>query len=237
MPSSRRQARRKFSASAVRWKPRKSAPSSPSTSGASPGQLGEQLDRREGDVVEPADAHVRAQLAHHGRHQLQLVVVHPHGAAGGDDLGDGLGEPAVDVAVGVPPGPVERRRDDDVVVDGPEGVVAEALVVPAHLALGERHRREVHVVLLERLRGVAGLAGPADPGALPAPHDRLHRRDEAARTAPPGRLAVGADDAVHRQAVGGDDQIERRGGRAHTYQLLRRGWCHPTVTATWPGHP
>ena len=31
MPSIRRQARRKFSASAVRWKPRKSAPSRPST--------------------------------------------------------------------------------------------------------------------------------------------------------------------------------------------------------------
>ena len=32
IPSSRRQARRKFSASAVRWKPRKSAPSRPSIS-------------------------------------------------------------------------------------------------------------------------------------------------------------------------------------------------------------
>ena len=42
-----------------------------------PGQLGEQLVGREGDVQEEADGQVGPLLAEQRRHQLQLVVVHP----------------------------------------------------------------------------------------------------------------------------------------------------------------
>ena len=44
-----------------------------------PGELLEQLGRRERDVQEEADPQVRAQLAEHLRHQLHLVVLHPDG--------------------------------------------------------------------------------------------------------------------------------------------------------------
>src|SRR6478736_3870081 len=70
-------------------------------------QLREELDRREGDVVEPPDAHVGPQLAQQRRHELQLVVLHPDGRALGGDLGHRLGEAPVDGLVARPPLAVE----------------------------------------------------------------------------------------------------------------------------------
>src|SRR5665811_643701 len=93
MLSSRRQTRRKFSASAVRWNPRKSAPSRPSISG----------------------------------HRY-----------------DGLGEAIVDPPVGVPPVAVKGRRDDHVMEDRPERVIAETLVVLLDLGGRQTHRVQIH---------------------------------------------------------------------------------------------
>ena len=46
-----------------------------------PRHLHEQLDRRERDVQEEADGQVGPQHPQHLRHQLQLVVLDPHGRA------------------------------------------------------------------------------------------------------------------------------------------------------------
>ncbi len=96
--------------------------------GPAPRQLGEDFRRGEGDVVEEPDLQVRARLAQHLGDQLELVVLHPDRGALVGVLDDGVGEPPVDLAVGVPPGPVELRRGDHVVVQRPQGGVGEALV-------------------------------------------------------------------------------------------------------------
>ena len=172
-----------------------------------PRELGEELDRREGDVVEPADPQVGSTVADHRRDQLELVVVHPHGRALGGHLADRLGEPFVDRAVAVPPGPVEGGRDDDVVVERPQGVVGEALVVVGDLLGRQRHRDQPQRPVVEGFGGLAGEACPADPGALPVAHDRLHGGDQASGAGLPGRGAVRFDVPVHRQPVGGHDEV------------------------------
>ena len=184
-PSSRRHARRKLCASATRWKPRKSAPSRPSSRRLRQGSCAKSSTGGKGMWLNQPIRTSGPQLAHHRRHELQLVVVHPDGGALGGDLADGLGEAPVHPLVGGPPVAVEGRRDDDVVVDRPQGVVAEALVVLADLVARERDRAQVHAVLVEGLGRLAGVSGPAHPGAgsLP-PHHRLHGRDEAAGAAP-----------------------------------------------------
>ena len=63
-----------------------------------PRQPHEQLDRRERDVQEEADPHVRPQPAEQLGDELQLVVVHPDGRAGRRELGRRLGEPRVDLS-------------------------------------------------------------------------------------------------------------------------------------------
>ena len=181
---------------------------------AAPRQLLEELGRREGDVQEEADPQVRAQLAQHRRHQLHLVVVHPHGRALGGGLGRPLGEPPVDRGVGVPPLAVELRLGDDVVVERPQGRVGEALVVVLDLRGGHRHRDQVHPVVLERLELVLGLgaARPADPGAVVGAHDRLDRGDQPAGRLPPALAAVGQRHPVDGQPVRDDDQVSRARG-------------------------
>ena len=128
-PASCRASRTKLRAPPGNWKPIRSAPSSPVITCVAPRQPDEQLDRRERDVQEEADPDVRPQLPQHPGHQLQLVVVHPDGRAGGGDVRRALREPPVDLPVGVPPLPVELGVGHGVVVERPEGGVGEALVV------------------------------------------------------------------------------------------------------------
>ena len=109
---------------------------------APPGQLGEQLGGREGDVEVEADAQVRSQVAQHLRHQLELVVLDPDRRALGRDLGGPVGEALVDGDVGVPPLAVELRLGHHVVVERPQRAVGEALVELGHLLGAHRHRDE-----------------------------------------------------------------------------------------------
>ena len=74
-----------------------------------PGELGEDLVAGKGDVGEVADAHVGPQFAHHPGHELELVVVHPHGRAAGGLGRHHLRITAVHLDVGVPPGTAELR--------------------------------------------------------------------------------------------------------------------------------
>ena len=118
---------------------------------AAPRQLGEELGGREGDVEVEADPQVGALRAQHLRHQLELVVLDPHGRALGGDLGRLVGEALVDPDVGLPPLAVELRLGDEVVVERPEGAVGEALVELLDLRGAQRHRDEGQAVLDERL--------------------------------------------------------------------------------------
>ena len=150
-----------------------------------PGQLREDLQRREGNVVEEADLQVRAVLAQHLRDQLQLVVLDPHRGALGGHGGGGVGEPAVDGPVGVPPGAVELRRRNDVVIERPQGGVGEALVIQLHLGGAQRHRQQVHVVMVELVQLFVRSAVPAHPRAVGLGHHRRQRSDQPAGGAAP----------------------------------------------------
>ena len=171
-----------------------------------PGQLREDFVAGERDVVEEPDPDVRALGPDHARHQLELVVVHPHGRVGGGLRRGRLGEPAVDRDVGLPPRPVELRRRDYVVVQRPEGCVAEALVERPDLVRGQADRDQPHAAGVERLRGLAGRALPADPGSAGFAHHGLERGHQAAGTGPPLHFAAGAGYAVYRQPAGHHDE-------------------------------
>ncbi len=204
---SRRTARMKFAASPARWKPTRSAPSRPSITWRRHGSCWNSSSG-ERDVVEEPDPHVRALGADHLRHELELVVVHPDDGARGCLRDGGVGEALVDAAVRVPPRAVVRGRGDDVVVERPERVVREALVVPLDLVGRERHGHEAHLVGVERLARQVGRAGPADPGTVGRLHDGLERRDQASGRPLPLDLTAGADREVHGQPVGHHDEIE-----------------------------
>ena len=195
---------------------------------AAPRQLLEQLGRREGDVEVEPDPEVGPELAQELGHELELVVVHPDGRVLGGPRRGALGEALVDAHVGVPPLAVELRLGDQVVVERPEGGVAEPLVEAGDLLLRERDRVEGHAVVLEGLQVRLGAARPAHPDAAVGPHDRLDRGDQTAgRTAPAG-AAVGVRDAVHRQSVRHDDEVGRLGSWTR---------CDPSPAAGEGPHP
>jgi hypothetical protein len=173
-----------------------------------PGQLGVDAVGRERDVVEEADREVGAQLAQHLRHELQLVVLHPHGRAVCRGLRARVGEALVDLDVGVPPLAVVRGLGDDVVVQRPEGVVGEPLVVVLELAGTQVDRDDPDAVAEERVEWVVRDARPADPGALVGAHDRLEGGDEPAGRVLPGGRAVVVQLAVDGEPVGQDDERE-----------------------------
>ena len=186
---------------------------------AAPGQLLEQLGRRERDVEVEPDAQVGPQLTEHLRHQLQLVVLHPHRRALRGDLGRRHREALVDRDVGLPPLAVELRLGDEVVVERPQRAVGEALVELLDLLGAEGDRDEAQAVLGEGLEVGLVAAGPADPGAVALPQHRLERGDEPARGAAPRGSAVGVVHPVDGQAVGHDHEV-RRAVRRHLPTLV-----------------
>ena len=131
-----------------------------------PGQLSINAIWRKWNVIEEADDEVGAGLPQQARNELQLVVVHPdRGSGGGDRCGSGS-ESTVHPDVGVPGFAVIARRRNNVVVERPEGVVGEALVVVLNVFFVEPHGHERDAVIIERRKGAISDAGPADPGAV-----------------------------------------------------------------------
>ena len=167
-----------------------------------PRQLGEDLVAGERDVVEEADPDIAALLTQHPRHQLELVVVHPHGRPRRRLFRRGLREPAVNRHVGIPPAAVELGRRDDVVVQRPQRSVAEALVEVPDLGLGQAQPDQLQAVRLERPGARPRVAGPADPYAAGLAHHRLQRSDQPARAGSPRSTAVGVLNPVYRQPAG-----------------------------------
>jgi len=92
---------------------------------SSPGQLRKYFVSGERDVVGGPNPHVWPTAPQTAWHQLQLVIVHPHGGVVGGARGD-RSEPLVDLDVGLPPLAVENRSGDRVVVQRALGGVAEA---------------------------------------------------------------------------------------------------------------
>src|SRR5690606_39969814 len=100
---------------------------------APPGEALEDLRWREGDVEEEPDLVVPKAFAQHRRDELELVVVDPDHVALLHDRGGGVGEALIDFHVGAPPVPMELRSADGVVVERPDGGVAEPVVVVGDL--------------------------------------------------------------------------------------------------------
>ena len=205
---SRRASREKFEADECSWNPRRSAPEETGQDLAAPRQLHEQFARWERDVQEEPDVDVGAELAQHLGDQLELIVVDPHGAAGRDVLGDGRREAHVDFAVGVPPGAVERRRADRVVIERPDRGVGEAEVELLVLLGADRDRLQPDALVGRRWLLVVRGAGPADPQSLAILQHRREGRDQSAGTREPPVVARRAG-VTQRQSIGDDDEVGR----------------------------
>ena len=183
-----------------------------------PGELEQDVQRRERDVEE--EAHLRGLVAppQEFRHVDELVVLHPDEVAVPPLLGHGVGEFLVDFQVGVPEGRLEVAPPQHVVEQGPEDRVREALVESLDLLLGEEHRDEIvaalAIALLQHsLPGPAPLQRQARPAHPEAAAVGEHRRNGAHQAAGPGlQDPAGAplleDDG---EAVGDDEQALRHG--------------------------
>ena len=180
-PADRRQARRKLVASPAAGTPAGPRRAAPGRSAAA--RAAGRRSRSGGNgmwLKKPMRRSGRSSRSIRG-HELQLVVVHPHGRAAGGLGRDDLGEPPVHPDVRVPPGPVERGRDDDVVVERPERGVGRS--PRSSRATSSSHRPTLTrcmPVRIERLRRVAGRARPAHPGTA-------RRRASPVRARSPGR--------------------------------------------------
>ena len=144
-----------------------------------PRQPGEQLDRWERDVQEEADDEIGSLRAQHAGDELQLVVVDPDDRPLRGDVRQREREALVDGLIGVPLVAAVGRLAEGVVIERPERVVGEALVVELDLLGGDRHRMKVDAFDGERLGGVVGVAGPPDPRAAALAQHRVQRPDEA----------------------------------------------------------
>ncbi|MCY1224644.1 hypothetical protein D9M72_368110 [compost metagenome] len=183
--------------------------------GPAPRELGEDFRRGEGDVVEEPDFEVRACFAEHLGNQLQLVVLHPDRGSVVGVAHDGVGEPPVDLAVRIPPGPVEFRRRDDVVVERPKSGVGKALIEKFDVVRAQLHRDQVHAAVAERLDGFIRGAVPAHPCAVGFGHHRGQSGHQATGRAAPAVLAppVLRGAAVNRKTVGHHHEVIERVSR------------------------
>jgi hypothetical protein len=89
----------------------------------------EDVDRREWDMKEETDPGVGEPLPDQGRDELELVIVDPDLPTCPGGTCGGASEPLVDFLMGIPPVPVELEGSDGIVIEGPNGPIAEAVVV------------------------------------------------------------------------------------------------------------
>src|SRR5690606_20381348 len=134
------------------------------------------------------------------------------------------GEPLVDLAVPVPPHPVVVGRGDDVVAQGPQGVVGEPLVVLLDVRLAQGDGHQPDAVLVDGggrfLALGGGRPGPSDPGAALVPDHRVQGGDQTAGGAAPDVAAVLRHRQVEGQAVRDDDERAVGGGHTHGHGSL-----------------
>jgi hypothetical protein len=112
------------------------------------------------------------------------------------------------------------------VVQRPERVVGEALVVALDLEHAQHHWNDVDAVDVEGLQFEVRLAAPADPGAFVLLHDGLESGDQSPGGAVPASFAIDADNTIDREAIGHDDEAV---GAA-----FRKSHCNAKFTAPRP---
>ncbi len=156
---------------------------------------------------EDPNAQVAALLPEHLGHQLKLIVIHPHGRAGGRLLCCGPGESPVDPDVGIPPRPAKLRRGDHVVIQRPQRGIAEALVIVADLLSRQSHADQMQAGEIERAGRFASRAGPADPCTAGLAHDRFQGADQPTRTWPPVCIAARTLQLIDRESAGGHNKV------------------------------
>ena len=80
---------------------------------------------------------------------------------------------------------MELQRADRVVVQRPDGAVAEPVVVILDLVVAQRHRMVGDALDIEGLFGPAGAAVPSHPDPSPLSEHRGQGGDQAARAGRP----------------------------------------------------
>src|SRR5690606_19253047 len=180
----------------------------------------EDLRRRKGYVEKEPDPGLGEPLPHHGRHELQLVVVHPDDVPFRGHVGDGVCEALVDGDVAPPPVAVELGRADGVVVERPDGAVAESVVVVLDLLLVEGDDEVVDAIDVQSARLAAGGTVPADPDASGLAEDRGQRGDQPAGARHPSAV-VGIP--PNWKPVGGYHQPRIGGTGGHGCSRVIRG--------------
>ncbi len=181
-----------------------------------PWERGQGLRRRERNVPEQDDDGVRQLLAHHLRHQRQVVVLHQHHGPLARGFGNhGVGKAAVDGHVMRPVVKAEGRRDAGAVAQRPQRLVGQAIVIAGHFGIAEPQAaqpvRRVQMlgqdVVVGVDRGAVGRAAAmGDPAAAFFGQDGFERRHQAAG----GPLGIDAVTRLRmhaRCAVGHDDQV------------------------------
>jgi hypothetical protein len=152
-----------------------------------PGEVAEDLERREGDVVEIPDLGIRQALPEHLREEHQVVVVDPDGVVGPGHLHHGVAELLVHPLVDLPRLRIVVCMEVEVVEERPEGVVAEPVVVVLDVIRGEEDR--VALLFCEHPDNPIFLfflilpdvyARPADPEALVGLVERANSRGKTA---------------------------------------------------------
>ena len=151
------------------WKPTRSAPRMPCSSRSRMGSVRNSSSEGNGMWRKKPMRALGSRVAEEARQEQELVVVHPDHVAGPVVRGDDVGEALVRLDVAVPVADLERDLFQEVVEQGPEHPVREALVEPGDLVGGERHLHEPHggerLVEARLPLGieVAGRSRPPDP--------------------------------------------------------------------------
>ena len=116
-------------------------------------------------MQEEADLHIGPLFAQHFGQELQMVVVHPDGGAGGGDRHHSIAKSSVHLHIAVPPCAMKLRRAHAVVIERPDCGVGHARVVELCLGTAERHRQKRHVfiALVELCGRISCYSRPADP--------------------------------------------------------------------------
>ncbi len=126
-------------------------------------------------MEEESDGRVARPAAEIPRGHHELVIVHPHDIPGRELPMRDLGEPFVDLAVGVPVARVKDRAPRHGVKQRPERPVGKAVIVASDVAAAQGHRLDPVGVrrIGDGLAASQFHARPSDPHAAPALHGRL----------------------------------------------------------------
>ena len=159
-------------------------------------------------MQEKPNGQIGSQLPKHAGHELQLIILHPHGGIGGGNLGRGFCKLPVHPLVGIPPIAVIPGGHNQIMVQRPQGGISEPLVKLLIIRLGKTHRVEQNPRLgAERLGGLRGGAGPTNPTTMMLRQHRGQRGNQAAGTGCPHRCAIIVIVQIDGQPVGNHHKV------------------------------